>query len=227
MDRRRLLQGALAASITRDAAAMRRLVAPNASRDLLAPLVASHLDLAAAQREYVEIREALRDVVPPFVIVLDLVRYETAASAALRLLGSLPVGWTDLGMRSLGLATARQLALWRTRAFRFPELHELTADEAWALVSPAARSHALHFEMLDSLDVEAARGLVAAAAGSSLCVKLAHVSNAAVRELARHDHELFVGLRHGWLDEPAQQMLDEQDRRYRSQFDLRASIPQE
>lgn len=222
MNRRQLLQGALAASIAPQVDAMQRLVAPSMSRDLnvlSAAPVPSHLDTTAALSEYLETQRALRNVDPGHFVVLDLARYETASPAALRLLGSLPVGWADIGMRSLGLATARHLGSWRTRAYLFVELRGLTADEAWALVPPASRPHAMHFEALDSLDVEAARGLVAAAAGSSLCLKLSRASSAVVRELARHEEALVVGLRHGDLDDSAQRMLGEQYRRYRAGLD--------
>ncbi len=88
MNRKQLLQGALAASIAPHAAAMQHLVTPNASWDVLDPSVASvasvpsHLDLAAAVREYLETRGALRDVAPPFVVVLDHARCRCSWRAA-------------------------------------------------------------------------------------------------------------------------------------------------
>lgn len=224
MNRRQVLHGVLAMAIAPRVDAMQYRAIRSSNGDVVVPAASAtyHLNATAAQHEYIKAGEALRDAVPPFSVVLDLARYKTASPSALRLLGSLPVDFADLGLRSLGLATACALASWRTHFFLFTELPELTADEAWALVSPACGSHALIFEQLDSLDVEAARGLVIAAAGNPLGVTLSRVSDAVVRELARHDHELYVNLRHGLLGDRALGMLDEQQWRYRSQFDLSA-----
>lgn len=231
MNRRQLLHGALAASITPHVDRMQHLVVAPSSLQFPSSSAASsastrlQLDVAAAQQEYLQVREELRHVVPPFFAILDLARYQTAAPAALRMLSPLPVGWADLGLRTLGLATAHELASWQTGAFRFTELRQLTPDEAWALVPPTGRAHALQFENLDSLGVDAARGLVAAAAGASLYVSLAQASDATVRELAHHDHELLVDRPYGSLSDLARQMLDAQERRFRRRRNVTTSLP--
>jgi hypothetical protein len=222
MNRRQILHGAVAASITSRVDAMHLLVS-SSTLGRIAPFAASaplHLDVAGALRESVATRESLRDVAFPFDVILDLARYATASPTALRLLAPLPVDFADLGLHSLGLATARVLASWRTHFLLFTKLQELTAEEAWALVPSAGDTHALALSQLDSLDIDAARGLVAAAAGNPLYVTLSQVCDDVVCELARHDHELFVDLRWGLLGDTARRMLDDQKYRYRSQFGL-------